>query len=321
MILFQRKINEMKKIILDCDPGQDDAVALALAMAATNEIKLLGVTTVAGNVPLNLTQRNARIMCEMCHRPDVKVYAGAEKPLEHELVTAEHVHGKSGLDGIEIYEPSHPLEEKHAVDFIIETCLAMEDNSLILVPTGPLTNIGLAIEREPGILSKINEIVLMGGAFKEGGNITPSAEFNIYVDPEAAQIVLRCGRPIVMMSLDVTHQVLTTGKRVDAIRNLDSSVGVQIASLIEFFERYDEEKYHLDGVPLHDPCTVAYLLKPELFKLKNVNVEIEIGGKYTRGATVVDYWKITDRTPNVQWAYHVDADGFFTLLNEYISKI
>jgi len=321
MILFQRKINEMKKIILDCDPGQDDAVALALAMAATNEIKLLGVTTVAGNVPLNLTQRNARIMCEMCHRTDVKVYAGAEKPLEHELVTAEHVHGKSGLDGIEIYEPSHPLEEKHAVDFIIETCLAMEDNSLILVPTGPLTNIGLAIEREPGILSKINEIVLMGGAFKEGGNITPSAEFNIYVDPEAAQIVLRCGRPIVMMSLDVTHQVLTTGKRVDAIRNLDSSVGVQIASLIEFFERYDEEKYHLDGAPLHDPCTVAYLLKPELFKLKNVNVEIETGGSYTRGATVVDYWDVTDRKPNVQWAYHVDADGFFTLLNEYISKI
>ena len=290
-------------------------------MAATNEIKLLGVTTVAGNVPLNLTQRNARIMCEMCHRPDVKVYAGAEKPLEHELVTAEHVHGKSGLDGIEIYEPTHPLEEKHAVDFIIETCLAMEDNSLILVPTGPLTNIGLAIEREPGILSKINEIVLMGGAFKEGGNITPSAEFNIYVDPEAAQIVLRCGRPIVMMSLDVTHQVLTTGKRVEAIRNLDSYVSKQIASLIEFYERYDEEKYHLDGAPLHDPCTVAYLLKPELFKLKNVNVEIEIGGKYTRGATVVDYWKITDRTPNVQWAYHVDADGFFTLLNEYISKI
>ncbi|HIC38530.1 MAG TPA: nucleoside hydrolase, partial [Candidatus Marinimicrobia bacterium] len=238
-----------------------------------------------------------------------------------ELVTAEHVHGKSGLDGIEIYEPTHPLEEKHAVDFIIETCLAMEDNSLILVPTGPLTNIGLAIEREPGILSKINEIVLMGGAFKEGGNITPSAEFNIYVDPEAAQIVLRCGRPIVMMSLDVTHQVLTTGKRVDAIRNLDSSVGVQIASLIEFFERYDEEKYHLDGAPLHDPCTVAYLLKPELFKLKNVNVEIETGGSYTRGATVVDYWDVTDRKPNVQWAYHVDADGFFTLLNEYISKI
>ena len=311
----------MKKIILDCDPGQDDAVALALAMAATNEIEILGVTTVAGNVPLNLTQRNARIMCEMCHRSDVKVYAGAEKPMAQELVTAEHVHGKSGLDGIEIYEPSHSLEEKHAIDFIIESCLAAEHNSLILVPTGPLTNIGLAIDREPDILPKIKEIVLMGGARKEAGNITPSAEFNIYVDPEAAKLVLQCGRPIVMMSLDVTHQVLTTQKRVDKIRNLDSSVGEGIAALIEYYERYDEEKYHLDGAPLHDPCTVAYLLKPELFKFKNVNVEIETGGTFTRGTTVVDYWEVTDRIPNVQWAYEVDDEGFFDLLNQYLSKI
>jgi purine nucleosidase len=311
----------MKKIILDCDPGQDDAVALALAMAAKDEIEILGVTTVAGNVPLNLTQRNARIMCEMCHRSDVKVYAGSEKPMAQELVTAEHVHGKSGLDGIEIYEPSHSLEEKHAIDFIIESCLAAEHNSLILVPTGPLTNIGLAIDREPGILPKIKEIVLMGGARKEAGNITPSAEFNIYVDPEAAKLVLQCGRPIVMMSLDVTHQVLTTQKRVDKIRNLDSSVGEGIAALIEFYERYDEEKYHLDGAPLHDPCTVAYLLKPELFKFKNVNVEIETGGTFTRGTTVVDYWEVTDRIPNVQWAYEVDDEGFFDLLNQYLSKI
>ena len=311
----------MKKIILDCDPGQDDAVALALAMAAKDEIEIIGVTTVAGNVPLNLTQRNARIMCEICHRSDVKVYAGAEKPMAQELVTAEHVHGKSGLDGIEIYEPSHSLEEKHAIDFIIESCLAAEHNSLILVPTGPLTNIGLAIDREPGILPKIKEIVLMGGARKEAGNITPSAEFNIYVDPEAAKLVLQCGRPIVMMSLDVTHQVLTTQKRVDTIRNIDSSIGERIAALIEFFERYDEEKYHLDGAPLHDPCTVAYLLKPELFKFKNVNVEIETGGTFTRGTTVVDYWEVTDRIPNVQWAYEVDDEGFFDLLNQYLSKI
>ena len=311
----------MKKIILDCDPGQDDAVALALAMAAKDEIEILGVTTVAGNVPLNLTQRNARIMCEMCHRSDIKVYAGAEKPMAQELVTAEHVHGKSGLDGIEIYEPSHSLEEKHAIDFIIESCLAAEHNSLILVPTGPLTNIGLAIDREPDILPKIKEIVLMGGARKEAGNITPSAEFNIYVDPEAAKLGLHCGRPIVMMSLDVTHQVLTTQKRVDTIRNIDSSIGDRIAALIEFYERYDEEKYHLDGAPLHDPCTVAYLLKPELFKFKNVNVEIETGGTFTRGTTVVDYWEVTDRIPNVQWAYEVDDEGFFDLLNQYLSKI
>ena len=311
----------MKKIILNCDPGQDDAVALALAMAAKDEFKLLGVTTVAGNVPLKLTQRNARIMCEICHRPDVKVYAGADKPIVQELVTAEHVHGKSGLDGIDIYEPNHPLEEKHAVDFIIEACLTADDNSIFLIPTGPLTNIGLAMKREPAILPKIKEIVLMGGALKEAGNITPSAEFNIYVDPEAAQIVLKCGRPIVMMSLDVTHQVLTTKKRVDAIRNLGSIVGQQIASLIEFFERYDEEKYHIDGAPLHDPCTVAFLLKPDLFSLKEVNVEVETSGKFTRGATVVDYWGVTDRAPNVKWAYAVNDEGFFKLLNEYLIKL
>lgn len=314
-------MNIKKQIILDCDPGQDDAVALALAMAAKDEIDLLGVTTVAGNVPLNLTQRNARIMCDICHRTDIKVYAGAEKPMAQPLVTAEHVHGKSGLDGIVIYEPTTPLEEKHAVDFIIETCLAADNNSIFLVATGPLTNIGLAIERAPNILSKIKEIILMGGALREGGNITPSAEFNIYVDPEAAQIVLRCGCPIVMMSLDVTHQVLTTRKRVDAIRNLDSTVGEPIASLIEFYERYDEEKYHLDGAPLHDPCTIAYLIKPDLFSLKEVNVEVETEGDFTRGATVVDYWDVTERTPNVQWAHSVDDEGFFKLLNMYLSKV
>jgi len=314
-------MNIKKQIILDCDPGQDDAVAMALAMAATDEIEILGITAVAGNVPLNLTQRNARLMCDICQRTDMIVYAGAEKPMAHSLVTAEHVHGKSGLDGIDIVEPITPLQEKHGVDYIIETCLSAADNSITLMPTGPLTNIGLAIHQESNILPKIKEIVLMGGALREGGNITPSAEFNIYVDPEAAQIVLRCGRPIVMMSLDVTHQVLTTRKRVDAIRNLDSTVGKPIASLIEFYERYDEEKYHLDGAPLHDPCTIAYLIKPDLFSLKEVNVEVETGGKFTRGATVVDYWDVTGRLPNVQWAHTVDANGFFELLNNYLSKI
>ena len=314
-------MNIKKQIILDCDPGQDDAVAMALAMAATDEIEILGITAVAGNVPLNLTQRNARLMCDICQRTDMIVYAGAEKPMAHSLVTAEHVHGKSGLDGIDIVEPITPLQEKHGVDYIIETCLSAADNSITLVPTGPLTNIGLAIHQESNILPKMKEIVLMGGALREGGNITPSAEFNIYVDPEAAQIVLRCGRPIVMMSLDVTHQVLTTRKRVDAIRNLDSTVGEPIASLIEFYERYDEEKYHLDGAPLHDPCTIAYLIKPDLFSLKEVNVEVETGGKFTRGATVVDYWDVTGRLPNVQWAHTVDANGFFELLNNYLSKI
>ena len=308
-------------VIIDCDPGQDDAVALALAFSAPEIFEILGVTTVAGNVPLNLTQRNARLVCEICNRSDVKIYAGCDKPMEQELVTAEYVHGQSGLDGIDIYEPEHPLEKTNAVDFIIETLLAADDNSITLIPTGPLTNIGTAINKEPNILPKIKEIILMGGAAKEGGNVTPSAEFNIYVDPEAADIVFKCGRPIVVMSLDVTHQVLTSRKRLDRIRAIGTKTAKMMTDLIAFYERYDEEKYHTDGGPLHDPCTIAYLIKPELFKLKDINVVIETSGDITRGETVADFWNVTGRKPNVKWAYEVDDDGFFDLLNEQLKKI
>ena len=308
-------------VIIDCDPGQDDAVALALAFSAPEIFEILGVTTVAGNVPLNLTQRNARLVCEICNRSDVKIYAGCDKPMEQELVTAEYVHGQSGLDGIDIYEPEHPLEKTNAVDFIIETLLAADDNSITLIPTGPLTNIGTAINKEPNILPKIKEIILMGGAAKEGGNVTPSAEFNIYVDPEAADIIFKCGRPIVVMSLDVTHQVLTSRKRLDRIRAIGTKTAKMMTDLIAFYERYDEEKYHTDGGPLHDPCTIAYLIKPELFKLKDINVVIETSGDITRGETVADFWNVTGRKPNVKWAYEVDDDGFFDLLNEQLKKI
>ena len=308
-------------VIIDCDPGQDDAVALALAFSAPEIFEILGVTTVAGNVPLNLTQRNARLVCEICNRSDVKIYAGCDKPMEQELVTAEYVHGQSGLDGIDIYEPEHPLEKTYAIDFIIETLMAADDNSITLIPTGPLTNIGTAINKEPNILPKIKEIILMGGAAKEGGNVTPSAEFNIYVDPEAADIIFKSGCPIVVMSLDVTHQVLTSRKRLDRIRAIGTKTAKMMTDLIAFYERYDKEKYHTDGGPLHDPCTIAYLIKPELFKLKDINVVIETSGDITRGETVADFWNVTGREPNVKWAYEVDDDGFFDLLNEQLKKI
>lgn len=306
-------------IIIDCDPGQDDAVALALAFAAPERFNILGVTAVAGNVPLNLTQRNARIMCELCDRTDIPVYAGCEKPLAQDLITAEYVHGNSGLDGIEIYKPDHPLQDQHGVDFIIETCLNAEE-PVTIVPTGPLTNIGKAIRDEPKILSKIEQIVLMGGAQREGGNTTPAAEFNIYVDPEAADIVFRCGRPIVVMGLDVTHQVLTTPDRLQKIREIGSDAAVKIADMIAFYERYDIEKYEIEGGPLHDPCTIAYLLEPDLFQSKKVNVTVELNGKYTRGETVVDHWQISERETNVDWAYIVDADAFFKLLIRYLKR-
>ena len=303
-----------RKIIIDCDPGQDDAVMLLLALACPEEFDILGITAVAGNVPLDLTQRNTRIICELAGRTDVAVYAGCDKPMRRELITAENVHGKTGIDGIAIYEPAMPLQEQHAVDFIIETLLRADDNSVTLVPTGPLTNIGQAISREPDILPKIKDIVLMGGAMREGGNITPSAEFNILEDPDAAQIVMHCGRPLTIAPLDVTHQALVSRDRIEQMRALNTPVGTAVVGMMEFFNRFDSEKYGSEGAPLHDPCTIAYLLKPELFEGKMCNVEVETESELTRGHTAVDFWGVTDRVRNANWLYSLDTDGFFELL-------
>jgi len=305
-----------RKIIIDCDPGQDDAVMLLLALACPDEFDILGITTVAGNVPLELTQRNARIICELAGRTDVAVFAGCDKPMRHELITAENVHGKTGIDGIEVYEPDMPLQDRHAVDFIISTLLDADDGSITLVPTGPLTNIGETLSRRPDLLPKIQQIVMMGGAMREAGNTTPSAEFNILEDPDAAQIVMHCGRPLTIVPLDVTHQVLVSRKRLEQIRALDTPVGAAIVGMMEFFNRFDSKKYGSDGAPLHDPCTIAYLLRPELFEGKTCNVEIETGSPLTRGHTAVDFWDVTGRVRNANWLYKVDADGFFELLIE-----
>ncbi|MGB5487118.1 MAG: nucleoside hydrolase [Lysobacterales bacterium] len=309
-----------RKTIIDCDPGQDDAVMLLLALACPDEFDILGITTVAGNVPLDLTQRNARIMCELAGRTDVPVYAGCDKPMRLDLITAENVHGKTGIDGVEIYEPAMPLQDQHAVDFIIETLLQAGDDSITLVPTGPLTNIGEAMSRQPDILPKIREIVMMGGAMREAGNTTPSAEFNILEDPHAAHIVMQCGRPLTIVPLDVTHQALVSQNRIEQIRELKTPIGTAVVGMMEFFNRFDSEKYGSDGAPLHDPCTIAYLLKPQLFVGKMCNVEIETGSPLTRGHTAVDFWGITDRVRNANWLYKVDADGFFELLIERLKS-
>ena len=308
-----------RKLIIDCDPGQDDAVALLLAFASPEELEVLGVTTVGGNVPLELTQRNARMVCDIAGG-GVPVYAGCDKPMARPLRTAEYIHGKTGIDGIDVFEPKTPLQPGHAVDFIIETLRQGEDASITLVPTGPLTNIGAAIDREPAILDKVEQIVLMGGAMREGGNRTPSAEFNILVDPEAADIVLRCGRPITQMGLDVTHQVLSTRERVERIRELGNPAAEATAGMLSFFERFDMEKYASKGAPLHDPCTVAYLLRPELFAGKVCNVAVETQSELTLGHTAVDFWHVTDRPRNVNWIHSVDADGFYALLTERLGR-
>lgn len=313
-------MTEARKIIIDTDPGQDDAVAILLALASP-ELEVVGLTAVAGNVPLALTEKNTRKICELAGRPDVGVYAGAVRPLVRTLVTAEHVHGRTGLDGPELPEPTMKLQEKYAVDFIVETIMAEPDGAITLCPLGPLTNIALALIREPAIAPKIREIVLMGGGYFEQGNVTPSAEFNIYVDPQAADIVFRSGVPIVMMPLDVTHKALTSDARIAAIRALGSRVGEATAQLLDFFDRYDEEKYGTDGGPLHDPCVIAWLLKPELFSGRHCNVEIETVSELTMGATVADWWGITGKPKNALVMRDVDADGFFALLTERLAAL
>ena len=311
---------ESRKIIIDTDPGQDDAVAILLALASP-ELEVLGITAVAGNVPLALTERNARKICELAGRPEVKVFAGASRPMVRSLVTAEDVHGKTGLDGPELPEPGMPLQEQHAVDFIVETLMREQGGSVTLCPLGPLTNIALALEREPDIVPRIREIVLMGGGFFEGGNVTPAAEFNIHVDPHAADVVLKSGIPIVMIPLDCTHTARTTARRVAAFRDLGTRPGVATAEMLEFFERFDENKYGTDGGPLHDPCVIAYLLKPELFSGRHINVSVEIASELTMGMTVADWWSVTGRPKNVTYIREVDDEGFFQLLVERIGRL
>jgi purine nucleosidase len=308
-----------RKIIIDCDPGQDDAVALLLAFASPDEVDVIGITAVGGNVPLELTQRNVRMMCDLA-ASNAPVFAGCDRPMQRPLRTAEMIHGETGIDGIEVFEPRAALQEQHGVDFIVDTLLAADDDEITLVPTGPLTNIGTAISRQPGILPKIREIVLMGGAMREGGNRTPSAEFNILVDPEAADIVFRCGRPITQLGLDVTHQVLSTRDRVERIRALGNPVAIATAGMLGFFDRFDTEKYASAGAPLHDPCTIAYLVRPGLFDGKVCNVAVETQSDLTLGHTAVDFWHVTERPRNVNWIHSVDADGFYDLLVERLSR-
>ena len=309
-----------RKIIIDTDPGQDDAVAILLALASP-ELDVTGIVAVAGNVPLALTEKNARKICELAGRGDQKVYGGASRPLMRKLVTAENVHGKTGLDGPDLPEPTLVLQAQNGVDFIVEALMASKDGEITLCPLGPLTNIALALIREPRIAPKVREIVLMGGGFFEGGNVTPAAEFNIYVDPEAAKTVFASGIPIVMHPLDATHKALTSRVRVEKFRSMGSRAGTATAQLLDFFERFDEKKYGTDGGPLHDPNVIAYLLKPELYSGRFCNVEIETSSELTLGMTVVDWWGTTGRKPNALVIRDVDHDGFFALLTERIGRL
>ncbi|GGK44296.1 nucleoside hydrolase [Salinarimonas ramus] len=309
-----------RSIIIDTDPGQDDAIAILLALASP-ELEVLGVCAVAGNVPLPLTSVNIRKVLELAGRTDVPAFAGADRPLLRPLVTAEYVHGKTGLDGADLPEPTMPLDPRHAADFVVETVMSRPPKSVTLCPLAPLTNIALALAKEPRLAERLAGIVLMGGGVFEGGNRTPAAEFNIYVDPEAAARVFASGADVTFIPLDCTHQALTTAARTAAIRGLGTPLSRAVAGWLDFFERFDEAKYGTDGGPLHDPLVIAYLLRPDLFSGKRVHVAVETASELTRGMTVVDWWGVVDAAPNATMLRHVDADGFFALLTERLARL
>ena len=308
-----------QKIIIDTDPGQDDAVAILFALASP-DLDVLALTCVAGNVPLSLTQTNARRLCDLAGA-DVPVYAGCDKPLNRDLITAEHVHGKTGMDGYDWAEPLHPLQSVHAVDYLIETFRSEPANSITLCTLGPLTNIAAALSQAPDIADRIKEIVIMGGAHFEGGNITPMAEFNFYVDPEAADIVMKSGFDIVIHSLDVTHQALVNKTRLDRFANLGNAAGDAIAGMLGHGERFDLKQEAGSGIPLHDPCVLAYVVQPDLFSGKHANVTMETTSELCLGASVVDWWDVTDRPANATFINAIDHDAFFELLYSRLATV
>ncbi|MHB2169812.1 nucleoside hydrolase [Alsobacter sp. R-9] len=309
-----------RKIIIDTDPGQDDAVAILLALASPEDLDVLGIVAVAGNVPLPRTLLNARRIVELAGRRDVPVFSGCPRPMMRPLVTAEHVHGPTGLDGPHLPEATLPVQPQHGVDFLVETLMKAEPSSVTVCTLGPLTNLAMALVKEPGIVRGIDRIVAMAGAYFEVGNITPTAEFNVYVDPEAAATVMACGVPIVLAPLDLTHKVLVTPERLKRIRALDNPAARAVAEMVSFSERFDREKYGWDGAPLHDPCVIASLLKPDLFQGRDINVEIETQSPLTRGMTVADWWRVTGRKPNCLFLKDADGDGFFDLLCERLAR-
>lgn len=310
-----------RRIIIDCDPGQDDAVALLLAFGSPEEIDLVGITCVAGNVSLPLTARNALRIRDLAGRPDIPIFAGCPRPILRGLETAEEVHGVTGLDGVNLPEPAGAVEQMHAVDFIIETCRASRDGGVTLCPIGPMTNIALALVMAPDITPKIREIAFMGGAALVPGNITPSAEFNIFVDPHAAKIVLEAGIPLTMFGLDVTHKAIATPPRRAAIEAVAAPAARAVGQMLAYYDRTDIARYGAPGAPLHDPCVIAYLVQPDLFDGRECFVQIETAEGPNLGRTVVDWWGKTKTAANCRVIVDTDPDGLFRLLTDRLAEV
>jgi purine nucleosidase len=313
-------------LIIDCDPGVDDAIALLLTFGSP-ELDLLGIVTVGGNVPLEVTAANARRICELADRRDVLVFAGCPRPMlrwssadqRSSRVTAAEVHGETGLIGVDRPTPTMTLQSEHGVTWMIRTILA-SPQPVTIATLGPLTNLALAIVQAPQIIANIRQVVVMGGAIGSG-NITPSAEFNIYCDPHAAQIVLTAGAPIGLIGLDVTHTAIATPDRIQMLRNIGGPIGPIVADLLVAYGAYYQQRHGFAGAPLHDPCVIAYLLQPSLFTSDDRYVEIETVSPSSLGQTIVDRWQVTGHPANATVAATIDAAGFYALLADRLARL
>jgi len=308
-----------QSLIIDCDPGVDDAVALMLAFGA-EEFDLLAVTTVGGNVPVKKTARNARMLRQIANRPDVPVFMGAEQPLVRVLGTATEFHGAEGTGDLPAFEPDLPCADGHAADAIIDRVMSRPAKSVAMAVLGPMTNLALAIRKAPALAERLGPVAVMGGARSEGGNITASAEFNIWADPEAAAEVLATGAEVVLFGLDATHQVRATEERIAAVEAIRTPMAETAAAMLRFSQRVERTIVGWDASPLHDPCPVAWLLKPALFELKACLVRVETGSELTRGHTAVEFRQAVAGEPlKHRWAVKADADGVFDLIGEKVS--
>lgn len=310
-----------KKIILDCDPGHDDAVAILLALG-NPEIEIVGITTVGGNQRLEKVTYNARAMLEAAHAHDIPIYAGSDRPLVREQEVAESIHGETGLDGVELPVPTRPLEDMHAVNFIVKTIMESEPGTITLVPTGPLTNIALALRMEPRIAERVSEVVLMGGGFHEG-NWSAVAEFNIIVDPEAAHIVFNAPWKLTMVGLDLTHQALCTPEVQRRIEEIGTPLAVIVSGLMDFFRKTYQDNQDFVDPPVHDPCTVAYLIDPSVVQTRRCPLDVELHGELTLGMTVADLRgpEPSEEECHTQVATKLDFDKFWNLVIQAIENI
>jgi len=305
-------------LILDCDPGIDDFIAILMILAAPERFNLLGITVTGGNVPLTYTAQNALKACELAGRRDAKVFAGCPEPILRELQVEEEVYGETGLKGVDLPKPKMFLQTTHAVDFLIDT-LMTHPQKVTLATTAPLTNVAIAIVREPRILNNIEEIVTMGGSMTLG-NITPAAEYNFYADPEAAHILYTCGKKITTIGLDVTHQIVTSLEWFSHLDALENPVAGALATMLRAFYEYDMKNFGLEGGALHDPCVIGYLLNPTLFKGKDVHIEIDTSFGIGRGRSIVDWWHKRKLPANSHVFNEVNVKGFFDLLTDLLAR-